>query len=265
MKAYINGVQLYYKESGRGDAVLLVHGFPLNHTIWLPQARALASRYRVILPDLRGHGRSEVPPGPYPMDLYADDLAALLDHLQVERVILGGLSMGGYIAFAFYRKYMHRLRALILADTRAGADAPEGRERREAMARLAEKEGAAAIAAQMLPNLLGPYARERRPALVARVQNMMARTNPTGIAGALRGMAQRPDATPLLPTIAVPTLILVGESDALTPPAEAERMAAAIPGARLTVIPQAGHLSPLENARAVNRAVLGFLADLNQR
>ena len=264
MWANINGINIYYEDKGQREAVLLVHGFPLNRTIWMPQVRALVPRYRVILADLRGHGRSDAPPGPYPMDLYADDLAALLDHLQVPRVVLGGLSMGGYIAFAFYRKYAPRVRALILADTRAGADTPEGRARREAGARLAEQEGAAAVAAQMLPNLLSPHTRARRPALVARVQSMMVRTKPVGIVGAQRGMAQRPDSLPLLPTIAVPVLILVGEDDALTPPAEAERMAAAIPGARLVRISQAGHLPTLENARAVNRALRDFLAALDQ-
>ncbi|MCC7353309.1 MAG: alpha/beta fold hydrolase [Anaerolineae bacterium] len=264
MRGYVNDINLYYEDKGQRDAVLLVHGFPLNCTIWTPQVRALAPQYRVILPDLRGHGRSDAPPGPYTMDLYADDLAALLDHLQVRRVVLGGLSMGGYIAFAFYRKYAGRVRALILADTRAGADTPEGRERREAGARLAEREGSAAIAAQMLPNLLSPRTRERRQALVARVQSMMARTKPVGIAGAQRGMALRPDSSPLLAGIDVPVLILVGEDDIITPPAEAEQMAAAIPGARLVKVPHAGHISTLENARAVNRALLSFLAGLHR-
>ena len=262
MRAFVNGIHVYYVDKGQGDAVLLVHGFPLNRTIWMPQVRKLIANYRVILPDLRGHGRSETPPGPYSMDLYADDLAALLDHLKIKKVILGGLSMGGYIAFAFYRKYAARVRALILADTRAGADTPEGQARRKAGALLAEKEGSVASTSPMLPNLLNAHTRQARPALVARVQSMMARTKPVGIAGAQRGMAQRPDSSSLLPTITVPTLILVGEDDVITPPAEAERMAAAIRGARLVKIPRAGHISTLENAGAVNRAILSFLGDL---
>lgn len=262
MKTTVNGIELFYRCVGQGPAILLVHGFPLNHAIWVPQARTLAANHCVILPDLRGHGRSEAPLGPYTMDLLADDLSALLDRLQVGEVILGGLSLGGYVAFAFYRKFAERVRALILADTRASADAPEGRERREASARLAEAKGASPIAAQMLPLVLGAATRERNSTLAGRVQRMMERTSPIGIAGAQRGMALRLDATPLLPRITVPTLALVGEEDVITPPAEMEKMTAAIPGARLVRIPRAGHISPLENPRAVNRALREFLGKL---
>ncbi|MFQ5778371.1 MAG: alpha/beta fold hydrolase, partial [Terriglobia bacterium] len=190
----------------------------------------------------------------------AADIRGLLDALGLKRVVLGGLSMGGYAAFAFYRLYAERVATLILADTRAQSDTEEGRQGRYELAELAEKAGSAAVAERMLPKLLAPSTRERQPAVVTAVREMILSTPPAGIARALRGMAVRPDSTELLPTIKCPTLVLVGQEDTLTPPAVAAAMAKKIPGAQLEVIPDAGHLVNLEQPIAFASAMHDFLA-----
>lgn len=262
-KATVNGFEMAYADEGSGEAILLVHGFPFDHTQWDPQIEAFSAKYRVIAPDLRGHGQSQAPPGPYSMELFAEDLAKLLDHLGVEKVILGGLSMGGYIAFAFLRKYPERVQALILADTRPQADTPEGAKGREDAARLVEKEGTAGAIERLLPKLLTAKTLESRPEVVTKVRAMMERCSPTGWAGAQRGMAQRPDSTPLLSQVTVPTLIIVGEEDILTPPEDSRKMHSPIPGSRLEVIPGAAHVTTLEQPEDFNSALSQFLKSLS--
>ncbi|MBI3287797.1 MAG: alpha/beta fold hydrolase [Chloroflexi bacterium] len=255
---------MHYLDQGgpEGPALLLIHGFPFDSSMWEPQISALRDKYRVIAPDLRGHGASSAPEGVYSMELLAEDLRRLLDHLKTKRVILGGLSMGSYIAFAFYRKYAELVRALILADTRPQADTPEGQKAREDLAQLATNEGSRAVAERLLPRLLTEPTREHNNLVVRWVNYMIQNTSIQGLVGALRGMAQRADSTDLLPQISVPTLILVGERDILTPPADAQRMAELIPGARLEIIPEAGHLSNLENPQEFNRILREFLDSL---
>jgi pimeloyl-ACP methyl ester carboxylesterase len=252
--ANIDGVQLAYRDEGTGRPLLLIHAFPLSGAMWDRQVAALASAYRVIVPDLRGFGASQIVPGTVSLDQYADDLAGLLDQLGLGStpVAVGGLSMGGYIAFALLRRYRERVGALILADTRAQADTEDGRRAREQNARLAEEQGPAAIADQMLPKLFSPDAPEP---LRAEVRRMIEANDRAGIAAALRAMAVRPDSTPLLREISVPTLILVGSADALTPPSDAQAMHAAIAGSRLVELPGAGHVSNLEAPDAFNAAV----------
>jgi 3-oxoadipate enol-lactonase len=262
MLADVNGIKLAYSDSVEGSpVVLLAHGFPLNRSMWDPQLGPLRARARVIAPDLRGFGASEAgPPGPLTMDQHADDLAALLGHLGVrEPVVFCGLSMGGYIAFAFWRRHRERIRALVLADTRATADSPEARQDRLAMAAKAEEVGSAQPAIDsMLPRMFSPSLRPDAPPR-RQVEAMMAGTSARAVADGQRGLAARPDSLGLLPTIAVPWLGLVGEHDALTPPREAERMVAALPNAQMEVIPQAGHLANLENPDAVTQALLAFV------
>lgn len=259
----LNGLQVNFLDRSQAHeaALLLIHGFPLDHGMWAAQLRGLSPRVRVIAPDLRGFGRSEVTPGPLTMEQHADDLAALLDHLGIGGAVVAGLSMGGYIAFAFWRRHPQRVRALVLLDTRAEADSPQAKANRDATAAKVREAGVAAVAREMLPRLLAPANlgndRIAGPALA-----MMARQPAAGIIGALAGLRDRPDSRPILPTISVPTLVLVGEQDALTPPADAATMAASIPDARLVVIPQAGHLSPFENPRAVNASLRAFLGEI---
>jgi len=258
----VNGVSLAVDMRGEGPAILFVHGYPYNHTIWAAQMAALDG-YKRIAPDLRGMGQSDAPDLGYSMATYAADLAALLAAVGVDEVVLCGLSMGGYIAFEFLRGWRRRVRGLVLVDTRAEADSPEGRRARDAAAALARERGAAAIAEEMLPKSLAPTTLTRLPEMVERVRAMMAATPVAGIVGALSAMRDRIDSTALLPTLGdIPTLILVGELDEPTPPARAQAMAEAIPGARLVVIPRVGHLSPLEGADQVTQALRQFLRSL---
>ena len=255
----VNGVSLAVEVRGEGPAVLFVHGYPLDHTIWRDQLDALEG-YRRIAPDLRGMGRSDAPDLGYGMSIYAADLAALLDALGVDDVVLCGLSMGGYVIFEFLRRWRHRVRGLVLMDTRAEADGAEARRARDAAGATAREAGAAAIAESMLPKLLAPGSAERAPEMVERIRRMMTDTPVAGIVGALAAMRDRQDSTDLLPTLGgIPTLIVVGEEDAVTPPDAARRMAGAIPNARLLLVPGAGHLPPVERPSETSAALLEFL------
>jgi 3-oxoadipate enol-lactonase len=260
MRKKIGNVELAWEEAGQGVPVVLLHAFPVNRSMWARQRQELASRYRVITPDFRGHGESSVPEEDSTMERLAEDVRGLLDVLGLQRVVLGGLSMGGYVSFAFYRRYPERVVALILADTRAGADSEEGRRARAELAAVAEKEGSGAVAEQVLPKLLGASTHARKPQLVAAVRRMIQSTSPAGIVRALGGMAARPDSFDLLPKIQCPTLIVVGEEDTLTPPSESEAMAAAIPSAHLEKLAAAGHLSNFEQPIPFTSALHDFLS-----
>lgn len=255
----VHGVNLAVEVRGEGPAILFVHGYPLDHTIWCEQMDALEG-FRRIAPDLRGMGQSDAPDLGYGMGIYAADLAALLDALGVEQVILCALSMGGYIAFEFLRTWRARVRGLILLSTRAGPDTAEGRRARDVAASTARERGAGAIADSMLPKMLAPATLTDRPEIMGRVRALMASTPVAGIVGALAAMRDRVGSEALLPTLGdIPTLVLVGEADSLTPPDEARAMAQAIPGAGLVVIPGAGHLPPVEQPAATVRALREFL------
>lgn len=262
MKVQLNHVEIAYTDQGSGTPVLFIHGYPLSKAMWEPQVKALSANCRVITVDLRGHGESDAPLWLYTMDFFADDILALLDHLSIDQVVLVGFSMGGYIAFAFYRKYKNRVKALILADTRPQADSPEGKLNRFKSAQTAYKEGAGPIAEAMIPKLLTPQTLQGRTEIVQAVRRMITSTPVPGIVGDLMAMAERPDSVPLLSEIRCPTLIIVGEQDGLTPPADAKLMAEKIKNAKLEVIPGAGHLSNLEQPDSFNKAVQKFLASL---
>jgi 3-oxoadipate enol-lactonase len=260
MKAAIDGFEIAYEVSGAGPALLLLHAFPLGLFMWDAQVVALSASHRVVRFDARGFGGSAVGTGPLTMERIADDGAALLDLLGIEKAVVGGCSMGGYAALAFVRRHPQRLAGLVLQDTRAGADTAEAKANRAVLAEKVLAEGAPAAVEAFLPNLVGETTRRERPALVASLRERILAAPPPGIANALHGLAARADSRETLPTIGVPTLVLVGAEDVLTPPAEATTMAAAIPRARLDVIPGAGHLANLENPGAVNAAVRAFLA-----
>lgn len=264
MKTYsVNSVELAVEDRGRGSPLLLVHGFPLSHEMWSEQIAVLSREYRVIAPDLRGFGRSRVTPGVVGMEQFADDLAALLDAMQVsEPVVFCGLSMGGYIAWQFWRKFASRLRALVLCDTRAGADSPEAAAGRLTTADRVVREGPQVVAESMTPRLLAASTQTNRPDVILALTRIMMANDRQGIAAASRGMSQRPDMTACLGEIRCPTLVLAGEFDALSPPAEMRRIAEAIPGARFVEIPGAGHLTPMEQPAEFNAAVLEFLAGI---
>ena len=264
MRVQVNGIYLGYEEWGAGEPVVLLHAFPCNRSMWAPQINTLVQghRFRVIIPDFRGFGESDVPEGPYLMETLADDIAALLNELEIEECVLGGFSMGGYAAFAFYRAYSNRVRALILADTRPQADTPEGRAAREETAQLAAREGSQVVAERYLPRMLTAETLQDPTGTTARLRAMMEAAPPAGIAGALRGMALRPDSTDLLAQIHCPTLILAGEEDGIVPPADAAFMAERIPNARLVTIRRAAHLANMERPEAFNRALVNFLEEM---
>jgi len=255
---------LAFDDVGPGPVVVLLHGFSLDRSMWSQQKSSIGAIYRLILPDLRGHGSTAAPEGIYNVDAMADDVLELLDGLQIhEPVVLGGLSMGGYIALSIAARHPERLKALMLINTKASADTPEAATVREQLARQVEAEGDVhSVVATMLPKLFARGTFEHHPEVVTRLQNQMARTPARAVAGTLRGLAIRPDRTDDLKKIQVPTLILAGSEDALIPLDESDLMARQLTGARRVVIPESGHLSPLENPRATDAAILEFLESL---
>jgi pimeloyl-ACP methyl ester carboxylesterase len=230
--------------------------------MWGPQVAALRDRFTVITPDYRGFGESDLPPGPLTMDDYARDVLGLLDVLGHKRVILGGCSLGGYVAFRVVAQAADRVSALILADTRAEPDTDEGRQRRHAAIARIEREGPAGFVEEFAANLVGPTTKAQRPGVASALRQIIGAPASRGLTAALAAMASRPDSRPLLAAITVPALVIVGEEDALTPPASAEVMAQGIPNAKLAVIPAAGHLACLEVPEAFNRIVRDFLTSL---
>lgn len=247
--------------AGQGSPILFVPGFPLTRRMWQAQTEALADSHRVIAPDLRGFGDGSPVAGLLTMDDYADDLAGLLDALGVTvPVTLCGLSMGGYVAFAFVRRHRARLARLVLCDTKAAADSSEKQAERERTAEDVLKDGTSGLARGMPRSLLGLRSLATRPLVAAAVGKMILAAPRESVAAALRAMAARPDSTDLLPSLDLPTLVLCGEDDAISPPDEMRSMASMIPNASYVEIPAAGHLAPMENPDAVNAALRRFLA-----
>lgn len=256
----VEGLELAYRAHGVGPTLLLLHAFPLNQRMWDPQVEALADTCHVVTVDLPGFGASQTTDGDLDIDHLADLVAAFASRLGHERFVLGGISMGGYIALALARRHPERLRGLILADTRAGADSTEARERRLKQIQEITHAGLMGLAEGFPHSVTTAATAVDRPDLLAQMRRWIAEANPEAVIGALAMMAGRPDATPGLASIRVPTLVLVGEADGLTPPPEAEALASAIPDATLVRIPAAGHLSSLEAPTAFNRAVRDFMS-----
>ena len=259
-----NGIKMSYIDTGgSGTPVLLVHGFPLNVRMWRPQIDALGERWRLIAPDLKGAGDSEGPDddAAYTMDSYADELKGLLDELGIDKVVLVGLSMGGYVAFAFLRKYPDAVGGLVLADTRAEADPPEGVEKRSKQQEQVRSEGTAGLVEALTGALLSDYTKQNRPDVVTAVKDAMD-NHARSFTGELEAMKARPDSTDDLTKIDVPALIIVGEDDGVTPPDASRKMHEHISGSRLVVVPNAGHLSNLESPDEFNGALADFLGTL---
>lgn len=260
----LNDRSFFVRQEGSGPVLVLLHGFPLDHSMWDDQVRNLRDDYMVIAIDQRGFGRSRGGVSDTTsMEDFADDLNVILDELGVTTpIILAGLSMGGYVSFAFLRKYASRVSALILCDTRSVADTPEAADKRRDLADKVLTEGAQIVAEGMLPKLISSATREDLPQVVDALRNVMLSTPPRSIAAALRGMAVRPDVTAELGNIAVPTLVLVGEHDEISSPDEMRELASRIPNAQFAVVPKSGHMTTCENAPFVNAKIREFLAKL---
>jgi pimeloyl-ACP methyl ester carboxylesterase len=254
------GIRMGYDMEGNGTPLVLLHGFPLNRAMWRAQVAGLRDRFTVIAPDFRGFGDSEIPRDPMSMDAYAQDVLALLDALGCPRFALGGLSMGGYVAFRVMALAAERVSALLIADSRAEPDTEEGRQRRHAAVARIENEGPAGYLEEFAGQLVGPTTRAQRPGVVQAVREIIGTPPARSLTAALSAMASRPDSRSLLGEVKVPALVVVGEEDTLTPPEAAEAMVAALPNARLVRIPAAGHMSNLEAPEAFTRAVREFLA-----
>ncbi len=265
---HIGSRTIAYHDSAPGESkrnvCVLLHGFPLSAAMWEPQLHGIPDGWRFIAPDLRGFGGSSEsdPNDGESIDDFASDVVALLAELGITEAVIGGLSMGGYVALAILRRAPHLAAALIFADTRAGADSPEGRANRRSMIALVDREGPSGVAREMMPKLLGKTTRETNPQVEPVVRHLINRQSPNALRGGLIRMMQRPDSMPLLATTAVPTLVVVGDEDEITPLAESQRIADAVPGASLVVIPKAGHLSNLERPEEFNQALATFLGRL---
>ncbi|MBL9095168.1 MAG: alpha/beta fold hydrolase [Planctomycetaceae bacterium] len=259
----VNGVRHSVYDQGSGPTILFVHGFPLSHAMWEGQLSALAKRYRVVAPDLRGFGASDVVPGKTTMRQLADDCAALLDALKIaEPVVLCGLSMGGYVAWQFAKHHAAKLKALVLCDTKAAPDSAEAAETRLKMAEHVLNHGTGAVAEAMPAKLFAKATFERQPEIVAGIRHTIEATSREGLAAAQRGMAEREDVRGFLPHIAVPTLVVVGREDSISPVDEMRSVAEAIPKAKFHVIETAGHMAPQEQPAEFNQLLNEFISGL---
>ena len=252
-------VTLAYSEAGQGTPVVLLHGFPLNGAIWHEQQKQLSDRFRVITPDLRGHGRSPAPSGIYEMDLLARDVLTLLDALLIKKAIIMGHSMGGYVALAAWKLAPDRFLALGLIDSQTGADSEEGRQGCYKMAENVTAKGSKFVADAMRPKLFAANLPAGAP-IIEQVRQMIVNTPSAGIIGSLQGMAVRPDSSEMLPKISVPVLILTGDKDQIIPLKKAKAMAATIPTATLSIVENAGHMPMLEQPEATTRSLSDFLS-----
>jgi 3-oxoadipate enol-lactonase len=262
-----DGVELSYYVTGSGAPLVLLHGFPLDHTMWRAQIEALSGVCQVIAPDLRGFGRSSLASGDaeqgVDMRQYAADVMAVLDHLGVSQpAILCGFSMGGYVLWQAVRAYPDRVRAIVLCDTKAGADSDAARAARLSGAEEVLRSGTGPLAESLLPKLLAVQTLENQPDVVGEVDQLIRRTAPEAVAAAGRGMARRPDVSGDLPGIQVPALVVVGAEDSISPPGEMREIAQALPDAEFVEVPAAGHMSPMENPAAVSEALVRFVARL---
>jgi len=260
MKSIRSGdAEIFYEVLGSGSPVVLLHPFPANHELWLPAAQHLISRYQVILPDLRGHGESEIGEGPATMQKHASDVARVMDELEIGRAAMAGSSIGGYVLFEFWRLYRGRVATLMLCNTKAPADAPAARAARLQTAAEVLERGVEPFVDSMLPRLIGETTRRSRPDLMEAARRMMLKMSPEDISLVQKGMAERPDSVPTLKTINVPTLIVTGDEDVITGMPEAQAMQQNISGSQMRVIRKAGHFAIWEQADEVGKSLRQFL------
>jgi 3-oxoadipate enol-lactonase len=264
MKIPLNGIQMNYVERGLPDGlpVLFIHGFPFSHEMWMPQMASLPNRYRAIGYDIRGHGASDIDDTHYTIELFVDDLFALMDHLVIAKAVLCGLSMGGYIALRAVERNPERVRALVLCDTKSEADTNEGKIRRTEMLKFIRANGVSAFAQDFVRSIFASETFTNRHEAVELIKRIIVSNHPSAVCGALLALAARTDTTASLSSINIPTMILVGERDQLTSPAAAEEMHKRIAGSQRHIIPHAGHMSNLENPEVFDAHLEAFLRTL---
>lgn len=255
---------IHYEDQGPREArpLVLIHAFPLNLTMWSAQIQALSAEHRVIAYDLRGLGESDVGDGQYTIELLVDDLIALLDHLRIGKTIVCGISLGGYIALRALERHPERFSALVLCDTRSEADSDEAKIKRSAGLRLLKEKGVPSFAEEFVKPAFAPETFKTNPEIVHTAKGMILKNSPLGIGGALLALASRTDTTESLKRLSIPTLVLVGEKDQITPPSAALSLKEKIPNAQMHVIPNAGHLSNLENPAEFNRRLTAFCREI---
>ncbi len=261
MRVELESYALEVEDHGDGIAVMLVHGFPLSSEIFAPVRPAIEQAARLVTPDLRGFGYSDTPQGDYSMDALAEDVVAVADVLGLDRFVVGGHSMGGYVALRVAERHRDRLAGLILIDTRAGADSMAAAARRDDAVAAIREHGKDAFLASFLPGLVGPSSQRKGGRYLADLQGIAASIPEHVLAGCLRGMRDRPDGAGMLAGLDVPALVVVGAEDTVTPPDEARAMAAALPRARLAVIPEAGHTPTMERPIPTGDAIVAFLRE----
>ena len=250
---------IFAEEHGSGPPLVLLHPFPANRRFWQPVLPQLAQRYRVLTPDLRGSGESTAGEGPATMAKHAADIDRLCTAAGVKKAVFAGVSIGGYVLFEFWRRHAERVAGLVFCDTRATPDTPEGRAARLRSTTEVQLHGPAAFVAGMAAKLIGETTRKSRPDVVRAAMTILNESTVAGITALQLGMGERPDSVPALKTINVPTLVLVGEEDTLTPPADAEQMHQGIAGSQLVKVAAAGHFSPFEQPEFVGKTLRGFL------
>jgi 3-oxoadipate enol-lactonase len=260
MKAHINGISLSYGDTGSGTVVVLLHGFPLSRDMWKPQEKALTKAgFRLITPDLRGFGESEVPEGPYSMALFSDDVIALLDHLEIDRAVIGGMSMGGYILLDLLERYPERVIAACFITTRSTSDSEAAKAGRLALLEKTKRDGTRTVAQLSTATLLAGETLKRNPELVNTVYRWMTSVDIRGIEGALHALLDRKDYSSLLVNFDLPSLVIGADQDNAVQPEELRILSKGLPNSELCVIPQAGHMANLEQPEAFNECLLRFL------
>lgn len=265
VKVLVNGTELYYEVTGdaKSRPIVLIHGFPFSHEMWQSQVELLRNDFRVVSYDVRGHGSSAVGDGQYMLEFFVDDLIALLDHLKIDKTIVCGLSMGGYVALRSVERNPERFSAMILCDTSSEADTNEAKLRRAASIMAVKREGVKAFAETLLKTVFAPESLQRKVDAVQMIRRLIESNSSTGICGTLLALASRTETTSSLPQMNLPTLILVGEVDKLTPPSISEMMQRKLPSSELYIIPSAAHLSNLENPAEFNKRLRDFLKKLD--
>jgi len=258
MRLISDDAEIHYEAMGDGPPVVLLHAFPANHQLVVPVADMLAARYRVLLPDLRGHGESRAGQGPATMEKHATDLARLCDAEHIGRAVFAGVSIGGYILFEFWRRYRERVAGLVFCNTKASMDSDQARQDRLKSAEEVEQHGPVGFLDGMVPKLVGATTRANRPDIAAAARKLMSGSSVPGIAAVQRGMAARPDSIPTLATIKVPTLVIAGEEDNI-PLEEVQKIHNGIAGSQMVVIPKAGHYAVFERPDEAGRAIRKFL------